>query len=292
MQWGGLIPILITLLMISSSIIVVHAGFNEEEDIDEDIIQDAERMSLELVHRHDARFVGEVDQAEAMKGFTERDNLRRQRMNQRLLMLDGPNNNNNNISHNNRRKDSEINLQEQQHQQQFKMPMHAGRDLKLGEYFVQVKVGTPGQKFWLVADTGSEFTWFNCKEENKSHNKSHKHKKAHHHHHSHGNHHHHHHKHKGGSKTKSKSNPCNGVFCPHHSKSFQGVTCSSKMCKVDLTQLFSLNYCPNPSDPCLYDIRLVKCSCFSVFFNIFFYGLEKNIKFFSVSFLNLAFCCK
>ena len=43
------------------------------------------------------------------------------------------------------------------------MPMNSGSDYGVGEYFVHVRVGTPGQKFMLVADTGSDLTWMNCR---------------------------------------------------------------------------------------------------------------------------------
>ena len=43
------------------------------------------------------------------------------------------------------------------------MPMHSGADSGTGEYFVRVRVGSPGQKFILVADTGSDLTWINCR---------------------------------------------------------------------------------------------------------------------------------
>ncbi|XP_057454028.1 aspartic proteinase NANA, chloroplast isoform X2 [Lotus japonicus] len=234
MKWCN--PNLIILLLIP--IIVVVHGFNDLEE------EEVQGMSMELVHRHDARrFAGEVDQVEAIKGFILRDTLRRQSMNQRFGLR-----NSNNGSH--RRKDSEM--------VQFQLPMHSGRDYGLGEYFVQVKVGTPGQKFWLAADTGSEFTWFNSvhKTHNKTQTKNHGgggHKK-----------------HKGKLRKRGKkvrhNNPCNGVFCPQRSRTFKTVTCSSRKCKVELSDLFSLTYCPKPSDPCLYDISYVDGSSAKGFF--------------------------
>lgn len=237
MQWST--SILMTLFLIQ--IIVVHSiNEKEEEEVDN------ENMSLELVHRHDSRVIGDVDQLEAIKGSIQRDYFRRQRMNQ----IKG-------INQNHRRKDIET--------QQFQMPMHSGRDYALGEYFVGVKIGSPGQSFWLVADTGSEFTWFNCKPRGKHLGNGGGHK----------------HKHKGESKSKAKTktktttarrkrgasnNPCYGVFCPHRSNTFQQVTCSSHKCKVELSNLFSLSYCPSPSDPCLFDISYADGSSAKGFF--------------------------
>lgn len=160
------------------------------------------------------------------------------------------------------------------------MPMQSGRDYSLGEYFVEVKVGTPGQPFWLVADTGSEFTWFNCVARNVTKRRSGTKTKrrgggggggVHKHHHKarnktrtrHGHGHGHAHGHGHGH---GHSNPCEGVFCPHKSLSFETVTCGSKKCRVDLSELFSLSFCPKPSDPCLYDISYADGSSAKGFF--------------------------
>ncbi|RDX60732.1 Protein ASPARTIC PROTEASE IN GUARD CELL 1, partial [Mucuna pruriens] len=213
-------------------------------------------MRLELVHRHDDRFEGEMDRIEAVKGFLERDSVRRLRMCQRRGAR----------IHDNRRRAWE--------RLEVEMPMHSGRDYSLGEYFVEVKVGTPGQRFWLAADTGSEFTWFNCVMRNDTRKSKSKHARVRSH-------------HKGGnrnrtrtrsrtrktrtkkrsrSKKKTSKNPCHGVFCPHRSRSFDTVTCASRKCKVDLSELFSLSFCPKPSDPCLYDISYADGSSARGFF--------------------------
>jgi len=217
--------------------------------------------SLELVHRHHDRFTGgEVDQAEAFKGFVERDSLRRLQINQRLGFGGG---------YDNRRRATEADPAE------VEMPLATGRDLGIGEYFVEVKVGTPGQRLWLAADTGSEFTWFNSllREKSEDPHKRHKKKRAHH-----AKKHHHkglksHARKKKKAKSHKHSNPCNGVFCPHKSHSFQPVTCASRKCKVDLSDLFSLTLCPKPSDPCLYDIRFVN------FLSLFLFITMDNVVF-------------
>jgi len=229
MQWST--QILMALLLIQ--IIHVHS-FNNEEDHEEH--ENMEKLSLELVHRHDSRFLGEVDQVEAMKGFIERDMVRMEMMDQRIGMNEG---------YNKRRKDIEM-------KEDFEFSLHSGRDVEIGEYFVGVTVGTPGQKFWLIADTGSELTWFKCMRK-VHHNHQHKHK---------------HNKHKVGSKTKSRTkshtarrrrahshNPCDDMFCPHRSHTFHPISCSSKMCIAELP--YSLIDCQSPSDPCLYEVRFV-----------------------------------
>ena len=199
--------------------------------------------TLALVHRNHDRFTGgKMDRLEAVKGFVQRDNHRRLQINQRLGYDD---------DHDTRRRAAETDEAE--------MPLLTGRDLGIGEYFVEVKVGTPGQKLWLAADTGSEFTWFNCLSLKKT-DIPHQRPKKKHPHHARS---HHHKTTKNHTKAKKKAknhknDPCTGVYCPDKSRTFHSVTCASRKCKVDLSDLFSLTYCPNPSDPCLYDIGFVK----------------------------------
>ncbi|XP_054811419.1 aspartic proteinase NANA, chloroplast [Prosopis cineraria] len=161
--------------------------------------QTSATMRLELVHRHDPRvqFHGRkqsLDRFERVKELAHRDMIRHTR-----------------------RKVWET----------FEMPMHAGRDLGAGVYFVQVKVGTPFQRFWLIADSGSDLTWFNCNYKPQNFT----------------------------SHRKRKSQSRRRVFSPHRSRTFQPVACSSQECKVDLSHLNSLRACPNSSAPCLYDYR-------------------------------------
>ncbi|KAL1349228.1 hypothetical protein HN51_025738 [Arachis hypogaea] len=261
MQWrSGTAAILIIIIIITiTSFNIAHGGGYQQNDID-----DGKEMRIELVHRHDSRFFrnrnsdnnGALDQLEYIKGFIQRDAVRRQRMNERWSI--STNNKKHNL--NNRRQNYET----------FEMPMQSGRDNGLGEYFVQVEVGTPGQKFWVVADTGNELTWFNCLDKKPpsvlgAHKKRHRRTRP-------------------RSRTRSSrrtkrrrrrirrpKNTTNkqcgdGVFCPQHSKSFEAVTCSSLKCKFDLSDLFSLTYCPRPSDPCLYDISYVDGSSAKGFF--------------------------
>ncbi|XP_027933648.1 aspartic proteinase NANA, chloroplast [Vigna unguiculata] len=207
--------------------------------------------TLALVHRNHDRFTGgKMDRLEAVKGFVQRDNHRRLQINQRLGYDD---------DHDTRRRAAETDEAE--------MPLLTGRDLGIGEYFVEVKVGTPGQKLWLAADTGSEFTWFNCLSLKKT-DIPHQRPKKKHPHHARS---HHHKTTKNHTKAKKKAknhknDPCTGVYCPDKSRTFHSVTCASRKCKVDLSDLFSLTYCPNPSDPCLYDIGYADGSSAKGFF--------------------------
>ncbi|CAA2991908.1 aspartic ase NANA, chloroplast-like [Olea europaea subsp. europaea] len=103
-----------------------------------------------------------------------------------------------------------------------KLPMHSGADYGIGEYFVSFKVGTPAQRFMLIADTGSDLTWMKCR-------------------------------YKCQGATCNQTSSGRGDFHPDRSSSFRTIPCSSRMCKIELANLFSLAHCPSPLSPCAYD---------------------------------------
>ncbi|XP_051125917.1 aspartic proteinase NANA, chloroplast-like [Andrographis paniculata] len=111
------------------------------------------------------------------------------------------------------------------------LPMHSGADAGAGQYFVHFRVGSPAQRVVLVADTGSDLTWMNCKYS--CHGVRCRRRK----------------------KKKERDFRKRRVFLADHSSSFRTLPCSSAMCKVDLANLFSLARCPSPMDPCAYDYR-------------------------------------
>nr|GMD85806.1 aspartyl protease family protein 2 [Ipomoea batatas]GME15975.1 aspartyl protease family protein 2 [Ipomoea batatas]GME17648.1 aspartyl protease family protein 2 [Ipomoea batatas]GME21152.1 aspartyl protease family protein 2 [Ipomoea batatas] len=43
-----------------------------------------------------------------------------------------------------------------------KLPVTSGANFGTGQYFVQLRVGTPAQELFLVADTGSDLVWVTC----------------------------------------------------------------------------------------------------------------------------------
>ncbi|XP_017252509.1 aspartic proteinase NANA, chloroplast [Daucus carota subsp. sativus] len=100
------------------------------------------------------------------------------------------------------------------------MSMHSGADFGIGQYVVAFKAGTPSQKLKLIVDTGSDLTWINCK-------------------------------YRGANGEESRDE----VFEADNSSSFDTIPCSSEMCKVELSNLFSLAMCPLPSNPCAFDYR-------------------------------------
>lgn len=103
-----------------------------------------------------------------------------------------------------------------------KIPLRSGADRGLGQYFVSFRVGSPPQKFVLIADTGSDLTWMHCN-------------------------------HKGENCPKDGLTPPNRMFQADASSTFKTIPCSSRTCKVDLQDTFSLSMCPTPNTPCAYD---------------------------------------
>lgn len=91
---------------------------------------DPEPVNLELVHCHDPRILGnenlKLDKYEAMK---ER------------ALIDG------HVS------------------EGFQMPLRTGWEYMISDYYVQVRVETPPQSFWLIVDKSSELTWIWCNDE-------------------------------------------------------------------------------------------------------------------------------
>ncbi|XP_062093050.1 aspartic proteinase NANA, chloroplast-like [Humulus lupulus] len=174
---------------------------------------------LELIHRNSPKLSGSVvlgerpkTQMENIKQFHRRDVIRIRNMVSR------------------RRRATET-------ASSVAMPIHSGSDYGAGEYFVHVKVGTPGQRFMLVADTGSELTWMNCR-------------------------------YKCGRKCGTHKGRINDkrVFKADRSSSFRTVPCLSGMCKIELANLFSLTSCPTPLTPCAYDYRYLEGSAAIGFF--------------------------
>ncbi|KAK6124558.1 hypothetical protein DH2020_041706 [Rehmannia glutinosa] len=77
-------------------------------------------------------------------------------------------------------------------------------------------------KLMLIADTGSDLTWMNCRYRCR------------------------------GASCRRNSRK-RRIFRADHSSSFRAVPCSSSTCKIDLANLFSLARCASPMDPCAYD---------------------------------------
>lgn len=101
----------------------------------------------------------------------------------------------------------------------FAMPLSSGAYTHTGLYFVRFRLGTPAQRFVLVADTGSDLTWVKCRFSPQGC------------------------RHCGGRGQ--------GLFHSEKSTSFDPIRCSSDMCKTSLP--FSLTTCPTPASPCAYD---------------------------------------
>ncbi|KAK6238569.1 hypothetical protein QUC31_004038 [Theobroma cacao] len=104
------------------------------------------------------------------------------------------------------------------------LPMRSAADIGTGQYFVSFRVGSPPKKFIMIADTGSSLTWMRCS-----------------------------YKCKNFSMDRTKLHE--RIFYANQSRTFKPIPCSSDVCKVELSQSFSLALCPTPMAPCAYDYR-------------------------------------
>ncbi|KAJ8485894.1 hypothetical protein OPV22_018379 [Ensete ventricosum] len=101
-------------------------------------------------------------------------------------------------------------------EESFAMPLTSGAYTGTGQYFVRFLLGTPAQKFLLVADTGSDLTWVKCRRPR-------------------------------GCRRCGRRR----FFRPQASTSYAPIRCSSDMCKSALP--FALATCPTPASPCAYN---------------------------------------
>lgn len=90
-----------------------------------------------------------------------------------------------------------------------------------------IDVGTPPKRFALIADTGSDLTWINCKSS------------------------------KCSTCKKGFKFPPLKLFLPDKSSTFESIPCGSPKCKKDFSILFSLNICPTPLSPCNYQYNYI-----------------------------------
>ncbi|KNA17911.1 hypothetical protein SOVF_075550, partial [Spinacia oleracea] len=100
-----------------------------------------------------------------------------------------------------------------------KLPMYAAAQYEMGEYVVDIDVGSPPTKLRLVVDTGSDLTWVKCRNGN----------------------------YKWLTDKQQQEQNVN------KSLSYKAVTCKSDNCVIDFPSLSALDICPNDNAPCLYN---------------------------------------
>ncbi|XP_042478828.1 aspartic proteinase NANA, chloroplast-like [Macadamia integrifolia] len=105
----------------------------------------------------------------------------------------------------------------------FSLPMLSGIYASTATYYVPFRVGTPAQKFLLVADTGSDITWVNCHTE-----------------------------HSRTSHAEHSRRKHLRTFHSERSRTFRTVPCSTKLCREGFIPLMSTVNCPTPKSPCTY----------------------------------------
>ncbi|XP_022769957.1 aspartyl protease family protein 2-like [Durio zibethinus] len=104
------------------------------------------------------------------------------------------------------------------------LPMRSAADIGAGQYFVSFRVGSPPKKFIMITDTGSSLTWLKCKYE-------------------------------CNNCSRDRAMLHERIFQAKKSPTFKPIPCSSDICKVDLSECFSLARCAMPTAPCAYDYR-------------------------------------
>lgn len=187
---------------------------------------DDDAAQFELFHRHAPQVYKNgttlgppKSQLERVKQLVHSDNARQQMISHRVMkssthrrkafeFQDG-NNNNNNYVH-----------------QLVDIPMRSAADTGAGQYFVSFRVGSPPQKFVLIADTGSDVTWMNCY-------------------------------YRPSPVCRRENCPTLGatrrIFHASRSPTFKTIPCVSDLCKYDLSGSFSLDYCPTALSPCEFE---------------------------------------
>ncbi|KAL9227052.1 hypothetical protein vseg_002792 [Gypsophila vaccaria] len=98
-----------------------------------------------------------------------------------------------------------------------KLPMYAAADYHMGQYLVEIEIGTPPKKLRMVADTGSDLTWVKCKSDEPSNFTSQR------------------------------------VFDSSQSKTFKAFGCGNLLCQEDFKMLRSIDLCPVAEAPCFYN---------------------------------------
>lgn len=100
-------------------------------------------------------------------------------------------------------------------------PLRSGADIGIGQYFVSFRMGTPTQRFTMLADTGSCLTWLKCRYM---------------------------------CDECLRSREGEKLFFPNQSTTFSSIPCSTPYCKSQ-DRAISVASCPFPTAPCLYSFR-------------------------------------
>ncbi|XP_074301721.1 aspartic proteinase NANA, chloroplast-like [Silene latifolia] len=98
-----------------------------------------------------------------------------------------------------------------------KLPMYAAAEYHMGQYLVEIEIGTPPTKLRMIADTGSDLTWVKCKD--------------------------------GGETNLTNKR----AFDATKSSTFKSFGCGNALCQEDFKMLRSLDLCPTIDAPCFYN---------------------------------------
>ncbi|KAL5989892.1 hypothetical protein ACLOJK_010787 [Asimina triloba] len=171
-------------------------------------VDNSDSVSFELIHRHHRDLSERIHQPathlERLRELAHNDQLRHRWISMKL-------------GRSPRRRANEVGRSKDF----LRMSMTSAAYAHGGSYFVIFNIGTPSQKFLMVADTGSDLTWMNCRYK--------------------------------CQKCKPDRELINRrVFRADDSRTFKLINCSSSAC-MHLPR--SRTTCPEPSAPCYYLYR-------------------------------------
>ncbi|XP_022947059.1 aspartic proteinase NANA, chloroplast-like [Cucurbita moschata] len=192
--------------------------------------EEQEFVRLDLIHRHHPEVVKRIDDEIKVDSVEDRIKDIRYHDQNRLRAISA-HLNWTKVVENAEEKEKEVsgsNLS----QTPIGLKTYPGADFGSGEFFVQLKVGTPPQTFTLIADTGSDLLWTKCRFRRCRGDCSHL------------------------SPMHKMRNKMRGRFryalYANQSSSFSPIPCSSKQCIDDFPDLGGQPDCPTPNTPCSY----------------------------------------
>ncbi|KAL5989896.1 hypothetical protein ACLOJK_010791 [Asimina triloba] len=103
----------------------------------------------------------------------------------------------------------------------FRIPISSGAYAYSGSYFVIFSIGTPSQRFLMVADTGSDLAWMNCR-------------------------------YRCRNCKRDRRFQNRRIFRADDSKTFAPIPCSSRLCTQSILPESVPTICPEPTKPCYY----------------------------------------
>ncbi|XP_042502589.1 aspartic proteinase NANA, chloroplast-like [Macadamia integrifolia] len=190
-------------------------------------------IHFEMIHRHSPEILGEkiLSRIERIKELLDGDKIRMEIISHKHKLraeLEATSSS----SSSSRRRASQLRggVHGANSNSSFSLPLLSGSYVNKASYYVPFRFGTPAQKFLLVADTGSDLTWINCRLKCNQRNRG-----------------------QIGRFCITKDDDTGRrIFYPDRSRTFRTVPCSTELCRQGFFDLMSTTECPTPKSPCSY----------------------------------------